>query len=103
MNRPFPYGSGNEEIIETFRSDLLTRAREFKPQLTLISAGFDSRVNDPIGGFQIDDNGFKTLTGIMNEISEISGQGRLVSVLEGGYDISGLTSAVLVHMQALLD
>ncbi len=102
LNKPFPSGSGNDEIINSFQNDLLPRAKEFKPQLTLISAGFDSRINDPLGGFELDDYGFKNLTLIMNEISQIAGEDRMISVLEGGYNIKGVASAVLAHMQEML-
>jgi len=102
MNRPFPPGAGNEEIIGAFRDDLLRAAREFKPDLTLISAGFDSRIDDPLGSFEVDDDGFRELTRIMLEIANISGDGRLVSVLEGGYNTSGLASAVGAHVDELI-
>ena len=101
MNRPFPAGSGNNEIIGAFRDDLLPAAKKFKPDLVLISAGFDSRVDDPLGGFNIDDEGFRELTRIMIEISKISGKGRLISILEGGYNLRGLASAVYAHMDEL--
>jgi len=101
MNRPFPAGAGNKEIIGAFKNDLLPAAKEFKPELTLISAGFDSRVDDPLGSFEIDDNGFRELTKIMLEIANISGRGRLISVLEGGYNIEGLASAVHAHIDEL--
>ena len=61
MNRPFSAGAGNEEIISAFQNDLLPAARKFKPDFTLISAGFDSRFGDPLGGLTIDDDGFRQL------------------------------------------
>lgn len=102
MNRPFPPGAGNEEIVGAFRNDLLPAARQFKPDLTLISAGFDSRIDDPLGSFEVDDEGFRELTRIMLEIADINGDGRLVSVLEGGYNTSGLASAVTAHIDELI-
>lgn len=101
MNRPFPAGAGNKEIISAFKEDLLPAARDFKPEFTLISAGFDSRIHDPLGGFRVDDEGFRELTKIMMEISHIAGDGRLVSTLEGGYNLEGLASAVTAHMDEL--
>lgn len=101
INRPFPHGAGNREIVGAFRDILLPAAREFKPDFTLISAGFDSRKNDPLGGFQIDDAGFRALTRIMLAIAAISGKGRLVSVLEGGYDLAGLAAAVCAHLEEM--
>jgi len=101
MNRPFFAGAGNREIGGAFSQDLLPAARSFKPDLTLISAGFDSRRGDPLGGFQVDDQGFRELTRIMIEIAHISGRGRLVSVLEGGYGLSGLATAACAHLDEL--
>jgi acetoin utilization deacetylase AcuC-like enzyme len=101
MNRPFPAGAGNKKIIGAFKDDLLPAAKEFKPDLTLISAGFDSRIHDPLGGFRIDDDGFRELTRIMIEISNIAGDGRLISILEGGYNLEGLALAVTAHMDEL--
>lgn len=101
MNRPFPAGAGNKQIIGAFKNDLLPAAKKFKPDLTLISAGFDSRIGDPLGGFKIDDEGFRELTKLMLEISYIAGDGKLVSVLEGGYNLRGLASAVYAHMDEM--
>ena len=102
MNRPFAPGAGNEEIVGAFRNDLLPAAREFQPDLTLISAGFDSRVDDPLGSFEVDDDGYRELTRIMLEIANLKGGGKLVSVLEGGYNPEGLASAVQAHMDELI-
>jgi len=101
MNRPFPPGAGNAELMGAFRDDLLPAAKEFQPDLTLISAGFDSRIDDPLGSFTVDDAGFRELTRIMVEIANVSGEGRLVSVLEGGYNPAGLASAVTAHVDEL--
>jgi acetoin utilization deacetylase AcuC-like enzyme len=101
INRPLPKGAGNAEIVGAFRDLLLPAAREFKPDLTLVSAGFDSHQGDPLGGFAIDDDGFRALTRIMLDIADIAGKGRLISVLEGGYDLAGLSAAVCVHLDEL--
>jgi acetoin utilization deacetylase AcuC-like enzyme len=101
INRPFPAGTGNKKITAAFRDDLLPAAQAFKPDLTLISAGFDSRAGDPLGGFFIDDDGFRELTRIMLKIANIAGEGRLISMLEGGYNLEGLASAVIAHMEVL--
>lgn len=101
MNRPLWIGAGDKEVISAFKDDLLPAAKEFKPEFTLISAGFDSRISDPIGGFRVTDDGFRELTRIMMEISHIAGDGRLVSILEGGYNLGGMASAVTAHMDEL--
>jgi len=67
----------------------------------LISAGFDSRIGDPLGRFTLTDADFAELTSIMLEIADKHAQGRLVSVLEGGYDLAGLAGGVRSHVQAL--
>ena len=102
MNRPFPAGAGDREIVGAFANDLLPAARAFRPELVLISAGFDSRAGDLLGGFRVTDDGFRALTRVMLEIAEIAGEGRLVSVLEGGYTLSGLASAVHAHVDELV-
>ncbi len=101
MNRPFPAGAGNKEIIGVFANELLPAAQIFRPDLTLISAGFDSRIGDPLGRFRIDDEGFRELTRIMLEIANINGSGKLVSILEGGYNLNGLALSVHAHVDEL--
>ena len=102
MNRPFRAGAGDAEIVGAFRNDLLPAAREFRPDLVLVSAGFDSRVDDLLGGFRVTDDGFRELTRIMLEIADIAGDGRLVSVLEGGYNLEGLAAGVYAHVDELV-
>ena len=102
MNRPFPAGAGNKEIIGAFANELLPAAQKFRPELVLISAGFDSRIGDPLGRFKIDDEGFRDLTRIMLEVANINAGGKLVSILEGGYNLNGLALAVLAHVGELL-
>ncbi len=101
LNAPFPAGAGRVEIVGTFRNTLVELAKEFKPDLVMISAGFDSRLGDPLGKFTLDDEDFADLTGIMLEIAEMHAGGRLVSVLEGGYSLEGLGAAAASHVQAL--
>lgn len=103
MNRPFPAGAGDEEVVGAFRNDLLPAARAFRPDLVLVSAGFDSRAGDLLGGFRVSDGGFRALTRVMLEIAEIAADGRLVSVLEGGYTLSGLASAAHAHVEELVN
>jgi acetoin utilization deacetylase AcuC-like enzyme len=101
MNCPFPAGAGRKEIAGAFRDRLAPAAHEFKPDLVLISAGFDSRIGDPLGHFTLTDRDFAELTTIMLDIADKHARGRLVSVLEGGYDLGGLACAVRAHVQAL--
>lgn len=101
LNCPLPAGAGRHEILGAFQERLLRAADEFKPDLVLTSAGFDSRFGDPLGRFTLLDQDFADLTGVMLEIADKHAGGRLVSVLEGGYDLAGLASAATAHVQAL--
>jgi acetoin utilization deacetylase AcuC-like enzyme len=101
MNCPFPAGSGRDEILGAFRDKLLPAMKEYRPDLVIVSAGFDSRAGDPLGQFLLTDSDFAELTLLLREVAERYGKGRLVSVLEGGYSLTGLTRAVAAHVHAL--
>lgn len=101
LNRPFAAGAGRKEIYGAFEKDLLDAANRFKPDLVIISAGFDSRVEDPLGHFQLTDEDFSDLTKLMIKIADDHAEGRLLSVLEGGYNLDGLKQAVTAHVGAL--
>ena len=101
INCPFAAGAGYEEIGGAFRARLTPAAEAFRPDLVLISAGFDSRAGDPLGRFLLTDEAFGELTEMMLEIADRSASGRLVSVLEGGYRLEGLASATRSHVAAL--
>jgi acetoin utilization deacetylase AcuC-like enzyme len=101
VNCPFPAGSGRKEILGAFQEKLLPATQNFKPDLVLISAGFDSRMGDPLGQFTLTDNDFRDLTAVALEIAHLHAGGKLVSILEGGYNLSGLASAAAAHVGAL--
>ncbi|HEV8346323.1 MAG TPA: histone deacetylase [Vicinamibacterales bacterium] len=101
VNNPFPAGSGRTEILGVFREALVPAAERFKPQLVMISAGFDSRAGDPLGRFTLTDQDFAELTGVVLGIARQHAGGRLVSVLEGGYSLEGLPLAVSSHLTRL--
>ncbi len=101
MNRPFAAGGGRDEIVAAFRDELVPAADAFRPDLVLVSAGFDSRIGDPLGGFRLTDDDFAELTSLMMGIAAKHCGGRLVSTLEGGYALDGLASAVAAHVRAL--
>jgi acetoin utilization deacetylase AcuC-like enzyme len=67
----------------------------------MISAGFDSRIGDPLGNFTLEDDDFVELTEIVRELADTTAQGRIISVLEGGYNLEGLAAAVEAHLGAL--
>lgn len=101
INCPLRAGAGRDEILGAIEAKMLPALRRFRPELVLISAGFDSRVNDPLGRFLLSDEDFTELTGILMDVADTHAGGRLLSVLEGGYSLSGLASASVAHVKAL--
>ncbi|HTX35110.1 MAG TPA: histone deacetylase [Bryobacteraceae bacterium] len=101
MNFPLPAGSGRTEILPLFQEALVPAADRFRPDLLLVSAGFDSREGDLLGRFTLTDGDFTDLTREVMAIASRHAQGRVVSVLEGGYTLSGLASAAAAHVAAL--
>jgi acetoin utilization deacetylase AcuC-like enzyme len=101
INRPFPAGAGRREILGAYQEVLVPAADRFKPELVMISAGFDSRIGDPLGHFTLTDQDFADLTEVMTGIAANHAKGRIVSVLEGGYALDGLASAVTAHVERL--
>lgn len=104
LNCPYPAGAGRKEILEeAFQGKLVPAMKKFKPELVLISAGFDSREGDPLGKFTLSDADFADLTKLLLEIAKEHAGGKLVSVLEGGYSLEGLASAARAHVKALVN
>jgi acetoin utilization deacetylase AcuC-like enzyme len=101
MNFPFPAGSGRCEILGAMQASLTPAAEDFRPDLLLISAGFDSRAGDLLGRFTLTDEDFADLTRLVMEIADRHAGGRVVSLLEGGYNLEGLASAAAAHVEAL--
>jgi acetoin utilization deacetylase AcuC-like enzyme len=102
INCPFPAGAGKREIAGAFEHRLIPAAESFRPDLILLSAGFDSRVDDPLGQFLLKDDDFYRLTVIMTDLATNFCQGRLISVLEGGYNLEGLARAAEAHVRGLM-
>ena len=102
LNYPLPAGSGRADIFPCFEKGLVQAMETFRPELVLISAGFDSRVGDPLGNFLLTDNDFVDLTKIVRTIADKTAGGRVVSMLEGGYNLAGLASAATAHVGALM-
>lgn len=101
MNFPFPAGSGRTEVLGAVQNSLAAAMKTFRPEMVFISAGFDSRVGDLLGRFTLTDEDFVDLTKAVMEIADQYAGGRLVSMLEGGYSLSGLGLAAAAHVRAL--
>ena len=101
LNVPLPPGASDAQILQAFEGKLVPAARNFKPDFILISAGFDGMRNDLLGQFDITPQGFAAITRVVVKLADELCQGRIVSVLEGGYRLDGLAESVVAHMQAL--
>jgi acetoin utilization deacetylase AcuC-like enzyme len=102
LNFPFPAGTGRSEILGALETRLVSEMDQFRPELVLVSAGFDSRINDPLGRFTLTDTDFADLTKLVRHLADTHAQGRVVSMLEGGYSLTGLASAAASHVTAML-
>jgi len=102
-NHPLPSGSGNAEIVENaFADDLVHRMNRYRPELVIISAGFDSKLGDPLGQFQLTDDDFSELTHVIRSIAKEYAESRVLSILEGGYNLDDLSQACVAHLGALI-
>ncbi len=102
INAPLPAGTGSSKIFQAFNERLLPAANDFRPDLIVLSAGFDSRAGDPLGQFLLSDDDFRVLTEMMTELAARHCSNRLVSILEGGYNLEGLALAAETHVRTLL-
>ena len=101
INIPLPKGTGDARILKAFEDTLVPAARAFKPDFILISAGFDGMHNDLLGNFDITPDGFAALTRVVTRLADELCNGRVVSVLEGGYRLDGLADSVTAHVRIL--
>jgi acetoin utilization deacetylase AcuC-like enzyme len=90
-------GAGRKEFIDAFENKLAPAVDRFKPDLILISAGFDARRGDPLGRLNLTDQDYDDMTGLLLEMAWHHAEGRVVSILEGGYSLSGLAAAAVMH------
>ena len=103
INVPLNPGMGDAAFVKIFRRILQPVALEFKPELILLSAGFDTHFQDPLGGMRVTPEGFAAMTRILLNIADACCQGRFVAVLEGGYHLIGLTRSVKAVLQEMMD
>ncbi len=101
VNIPIPSMAGNKEVVFAFREKLVPVADLFQPEFVLISAGFDGHQRDPLAQLQLTEEGFVELTRVVMEVAEKYAHGRVVSLLEGGYDLEGLMGSVEAHLKIL--
>ncbi|MCX6875117.1 MAG: histone deacetylase [Verrucomicrobia bacterium] len=101
LNIPLPGNSDGAVALAAWDAQVAPAIQAFEPEFLLISAGFDARIGDPIGGLRWSDETFAEMTRRCVEYAERWSQGRLVSVLEGGYHPQGLAAAAVAHVLAL--
>jgi acetoin utilization deacetylase AcuC-like enzyme len=101
VNCPLARGAARKEFLAAFEGQLLPAVHRFKPELILLSAGFDARHGDPLGKLELTDDDYRELTGIVLDIAREHAGGRVVSVLEGGYSLTGLAAAATAHCERL--
>ncbi len=103
FNAPLRPGDGGEPFREAMESRILPALRNFGPDLVLISAGFDAHRDDPLANLQLVESDFAWATEAIAEVARRQAGGRLVSMLEGGYNLTGLARSVAVHVKAMMD
>lgn len=103
VNRTLSPGAGSHEFRELWDNVLLPRLDAFKPQLLLVSAGFDAHRSDPLADIRLGDGDYAWITQRLLGVAERHAGGRLVSTLEGGYDLAALASSASAHVQALME
>jgi acetoin utilization deacetylase AcuC-like enzyme len=102
VNAPLRAGDGGDAFREAFEVAILPRLREFKPEIFIISAGFDAHTRDPLANLNLLEADFTWVTKKLMDIADDSAQGRIVSMLEGGYDLQGLARSAAAHVTALM-
>ena len=102
VNAPLSAGDGGDAFREAFETVILPRLRDFRPDILIISAGFDAHTRDPLANLNLVEADFTWVTQKLMAIADDSAQGRIVSVLEGGYDLQGLARSTAAHVTALL-
>jgi len=102
FNIPLPAGTTSEEYLNAYEF-VLKKINEFKPEFILLSAGFDAHKNDPLAQFQLESKDFYEITKRTLELSKLYCDGKVVSILEGGYDLLALQESTEMHVKALIE
>jgi acetoin utilization deacetylase AcuC-like enzyme len=102
VNAPLRPGDGSEAFRAAFEERILPRLKDFRPELVIISAGFDAHMRDPLANLNLDEGDFAWATRKIMEVADGCAEGRVVSVLEGGYDLEALANSAAAHVTALM-
>jgi acetoin utilization deacetylase AcuC-like enzyme len=101
LNCPLPPGAGDDRFLGALRDELVPAAERFRPEFVLVSAGFDAHAADPLANLEVSTGAYDEATRIVCGIADRFADRRLVSVLEGGYDLDALADSVATHVLAL--
>ena len=101
LNVPLPDGAGSNAFRRAWEDKVFPRIEDFKPELLLISAGFDAHADDPLAGMMLTDEDFGWVTGRLCDLADQFCEGRVVSCLEGGYDLDALGRSARAHVEVL--
>jgi acetoin utilization deacetylase AcuC-like enzyme len=102
FNIPLPAGTTSQEYLNAYEF-VLKKINQFKPEFVLLSAGFDAHKNDPLAQFQLESKDFYEITRRTLELSKLYCDGKVVSILEGGYDLLALQESSEMHVNALIE
>ena len=102
FNIPLPAGTTSEEYLSAYEF-VLKKLKEFKPEFILFSAGFDAHKDDPLAQFQLKSEDFYNLTKRTLSLAKVFSEGKVVSILEGGYDLNALQESTEMHVSALVE
>ena len=102
FNAPLSDGDAGDAFREAFREKILPALENFRPELVLVSAGFDAHWRDPLAGLQLSAQDFDWVTGQLLDVAGRHASNRLVSILEGGYDLQGLAESAAAHVHRLM-
>lgn len=102
VNVPLPSGTGSDEFRHCILERWIPALEKFKPQMIFISAGFDAHIEDPLAGLALGDNDFVWITQQIMSIADATADGRIVSILEGGYSLPALARSATAHVRELM-
>ncbi len=103
LNLPMRAGSGDEEYLDAFKNRIVPALEKFKPEVILISAGFDAHKADPLSGIRLSTGTYYHFTKMLLEVADRHAKGRVVAFLEGGYSLAAISESAAVMMQAFVE
>lgn len=103
LNFPLPPGSGDEQYLSLLEEEIIPAIDDYKPQLLIISAGFDAHDQDPLASMRLSTNAYSNMTRLLRSAMIPHNGGKILSVLEGGYHLDHLAESVYAHLEALVE